>query len=170
MATMKVNKAVNIFLIFLWLAGLNTLAVDKNKKEESLKSQPKQSLIHKELLAITRREPDLPQRNIFAPRLSKIKNSQLAMDTSFNSQSLKMTKPSKASGVSSSPLDLRYVGYIDNGEKVVGLIIFEGQAVAVQEGDKLNEEIKVGKITTKEIEIIGPDSYHQQYSLQGEKE
>ena len=167
---MKANKAVNIFLIFLWLAGLNTLAVDKNKKEESLKSQLKQSLIHKELLMITRKEPDLPQRNIFAPRLSKIKNSKLGIETSFNSQSLKMAKTSKASGISSNPLDLRYIGYIDNGERIVALIIFEGQAVAVQEGEKLNEEIKVGKITTKEIEIIRPDGHSQQYALQGERE
>ncbi|MFQ5721285.1 MAG: hypothetical protein ACE5GI_02175 [Candidatus Aminicenantales bacterium] len=167
---MKANKAVSIFLIFLWMTALTTLAVDKETKEKILNSRPRQSLIHKELLRIKRKKPDLPQRNIFAPRFSKIKAPQPGLDTPFNFQSIKEDRSSDNLAISSNPLDLRYIGYIDNGEKIVALIIFEGQAVAVQEGDKLNEKIKVGKITTREIEIIGPGHHRQQYSLQGEKE
>jgi len=167
---MKVKKTINVFLIFFLLVGLNILAVNKKPEEKAINSKEKQSLVRKELLTIKRKEPSSPRRNIFSPGLSRIKNSQLGMETSLNSQSLKTSQASGSIEASSSLLDVRYIGYIDSGENIVALIIFEGQALAVQEGEKLSEEMVVGKVTTKQIEIIGPGLRRQKYSLQGEEE
>jgi len=167
---MTVKKTINVFLIFFLLVGLNILAVNKKAKEKAVNSKGKQSLVRKELLTIKRKEPSSPRRNIFSPRLSRIKNSQVGMETSLNSKSLEISQASGSIETSSSLLDVRYIGYIDSGEKIVALIIFEGQALAVQEGEKLSEEMVVGKVTTKQIEIIGPGPRRQKYSLQGEEE
>ena len=66
--------------------------------------------------------------------------------------------------------DIRYIGYITSSHKIVALIIFEGEALAVEEGEKISSDIKIGKISLKEIEIIGPESKKRKYSIEGEEE
>ena len=66
-------------------------------------------------------------------------------------------------------LDLRYIGYVRSGKKIVALVIFQGEALAVAEGEMIVEGITVKKIEMEEIEIIGPDSKTSMFSLEGEQ-
>lgn len=63
----------------------------------------------------------------------------------------------------------RYIGYIVFGEKIVALIIIDGNALAVEKGEMISEGVKVGEITPEEIEIMGPDSEKRKYSLEGKR-
>ena len=66
-------------------------------------------------------------------------------------------------------LDLRYIGYVRSGKKIVALVIFQGEALAVAEGEMIVEGITVKKIGTEELEVIGPDSKTSMFSLEGER-
>lgn len=67
-------------------------------------------------------------------------------------------------------LNIKYIGYIVSCEKIVALIIIDGNALAVEKGEIISEGAKVGEITPEEIEIMGPDSEKRKYSLEREKE
>ncbi len=65
-------------------------------------------------------------------------------------------------------MSLRYIGYIDTGERIVALIIYEGEAMAVEEGEMISEQFKVGKVTRDKLDIIGPGEEIKEFSLEGE--
>jgi hypothetical protein len=52
---------------------------------------------------------------------------------------------------------------------MVALIVFEGDALAVEKGEVISEGVKIGEITPEEIEIIGSDSQKRRYYLEGER-
>ncbi|MCK4364290.1 MAG: hypothetical protein KAW85_05775, partial [Candidatus Aminicenantes bacterium] len=76
---------------------------------------------------------------------------------------------SKYEGSSSLPLNIRYIGYVISDDKMVALIVFEGDALAVESGEVISEGVKIGKITPEEIEIVGSDSQKRRYYLEGER-
>lgn len=135
--------------------------------KEKPKAKAIKSLIRKELLFAERKKLKPPRRNIFSPLSSEIREE--------GSPLLGLPQPLQQAGadskdeVHSSSLNLRYIGYIDSGQRIVALIVFEGQALAVEEGEKISEQLQVGKISTKEIEIIGPGEAKTRYSLEGEE-
>lgn len=65
-------------------------------------------------------------------------------------------------------INLRYIGFIRSSRKVIGLIILEGQVMAVAEGEVVSEGIRIGKVTAQEIEVIMPDSTTRKFPLEGE--
>jgi Tfp pilus assembly protein PilP len=65
------------------------------------------------------------------------------------------------------PVAFRFVGYIKSSAGLVGLVLFQGQALAVREGDEAGPGWKVVRITAKEIEIQGPDGKTQVFPLEG---
>ena len=62
------------------------------------------------------------------------------------------------------------MGYVDSAKtrKIIGLIVFQGQARAVVEGEVISEGIRIGKISREEIEVVMPDSSTRTFSLEGE--
>jgi hypothetical protein len=66
-------------------------------------------------------------------------------------------------------LAVRYIGYIRGKEKITALIFFEGQVLAVSEGDPLGQAWKIASISTTEIEIRGEDGTTQKFALEGER-
>jgi len=66
-------------------------------------------------------------------------------------------------------LVVRYIGYIRGKEKITALIFFEGQVLAVSEGDPLGQAWKVAGISVTEIEIRGEDGTTQKFALEGER-
>lgn len=67
-------------------------------------------------------------------------------------------------------LGLRYIGFIRSAQTIVGLVLVQGQALAVKPGDIVGDGYKIGTITPKEIEVIGPEGSKQAFPLEGEEE
>jgi len=65
-------------------------------------------------------------------------------------------------------VDLRYIGFIESPRRLVALVIFEGQAIAVVKGDVVGEDIRIGKVTRQQVEVVLPDSSTRTFSLEGE--
>ena len=165
---MKAKKIVPVSLIVLlctsfWLGAQQENAKKKNDPEKEVKS-----LIKKDLLFKKRKKLDPPRRNIFSTRRSEIRNTKInPVVPEKDTQELKALI-TETERISSRLLNIRYVGYIVSGEKIVALIFFEENVLAVEEGEVIAEGVVVEKITPVEIEITGPDSKKRKYPLEGE--
>jgi len=160
-------KRVAFFIFFLSLGLALWAGQGKPQKKETAKDE-KKSLIRKELLLKTKRRLDPPRRNIFSIRMGGSGETRIVpVNPQPNPQ-----ETSRIAGEESSelPLDIRYIGHIKSGEKIVALIIFEGSALAVEKGEMINERAQIGDVTSAFIEIIGSDSVKRKYPLEGEKE
>jgi len=141
---------------------------DKPQETESAKVKV-DSFIRMDLLSAEKKPMPPPKRNIFTvgsasaaeelspealeARMEEIRNSQITQ-----TQGEEML----------SSLNLRYLGYVLSGRKIVGLIVFESEALAVVEGDLITDGFTVGRISPEEIEVIGPDSKPEMFSIEGE--
>jgi hypothetical protein len=47
------------------------------------------------------------------------------------------------------------------------LILFEGEALAVDVGEEIAESVSISKITLEDITVIGPDNEPQTFPLEG---
>jgi Tfp pilus assembly protein PilP len=158
----KIFIAYILFFCFLCLSS-SSLAQERNSEQDSEKEV--KSLIRKDLLQIKRGDLKLPGRNIFTPQSRRM--SEEVVQSFEISPDLRQEASSEVRD-SSFSLNLRYIGYIDSGQKMVALIIFEGEAIAVQRGEKISEQCTVEEITTEKIEIIGPGGEKKQIPLEGE--
>ena len=165
---MKVKKIIPAFLIlFISICLAVGVAGEKLQKKESGERETR-SLIRKELLVKETKKLGPPRRNIFSVHRSvsrEIEADEFKLQQ--NHQEVRALSREEASRI---PLDIRYVGYIISGEKITALIIFEGNAIAVEKGEMISEGVKIGEIKLTEIEIIGSDSEKRKYPLEGEKE
>lgn len=166
---MRVRRRIAVFLIFFFWVTFWISGGEKGVLEEKISSKAKRSLVRKELLLVKRKELKPPRRNIFSPRIIGIEDAKLEIEGEQSPQNFNENQAVASDEASARSFDLRYIGYIDSGDKIVALIIFEGEALAVEEGEKISEEFTIGKITTKEIEIIGLGAEKRKYSLEGEK-
>jgi hypothetical protein len=66
-------------------------------------------------------------------------------------------------------LSLRYVGYIQGGRKYLALVLFENQALAVEEGELVGEVWKVVRVDAGEIEVRGLADKIYTFALEGER-
>lgn len=169
---MKFEKSIATALIFF--LGISLCLWSRGGFLQKKKTQEKEikSLIRKELLLKERKKLEPPRRNIFSPRsLGSLEANPDAVGFEQNpSESSSETSLTSSEDRPLPSLNIRYIGYIHSGEKIVALIIFEGDAVAVEKGEMISAGVEIGKITREEIEIIGPNSEIKKYSLEGEKE
>ena len=133
--------------------------------EKAISYNPLNSTIAEEARSITKEEAKEEKQKIGIEPPIKLKVSEEKIQ-------LKIVKSSLPINEWASLLDLniRYIGYIVSDEKIVALIIFDGNALAVEKGEMINKKVKVGEITPEEIEFMGPDSEKRKYSLEGVKE
>jgi len=165
---MKSKKSLAVSLVFflgisLCLWAKEDLFQKKKPKETEIKS-----LIREELFLKERKKLWPPRRIIFSPRnpgeiVTSLEENRMEQSPEENAPVSGEERPLPS-------LNIRYIGYIHSGDRIVGLIIFEGNALAVENGEMISAGVKIGKITPEEIEIIGPDSEIRKYSLEGEKE
>jgi hypothetical protein len=52
---------------------------------------------------------------------------------------------------------------------MIALVIFEGQAMAVSEGEEVLPGVKVEKVAPDRIDLIGRDAKRSSFPLQGEQ-
>lgn len=127
------------------------------------------SFIRMDLLSSEKKPMPPPMRNIFIvgrasieeelspeafkEKMEEIRNSQNTQSQAENSR---------------SSLNLRYLGYVLSNSKIVGLVVFEGEALAIVEGDLITDGFTVGRISPEEIEVFGPDSKPVTFAIEGE--
>ena len=176
---MKFKESLAVFLIFFLGISLCLYAEEGMFQKKKPEEKETKSLIRKELLLKERKKLEPPRRNIFSPRSSRFPGSQVdAFRTEQNSppeSSPEAPEDPEAPATLSEnrprvPSNIRYIGYIHSEDRIVGVIIFEGNALAVEVGEMISAGVKIEKITLEEIEIIGPDSEIRKYTLEGERE
>ena len=172
---MHFKKFLSFFLVVLWI-GLCLAArgveveVEQAAKKIS-ETAVGRNLIRKDLLFEKKEKLSPPRRNIFSPQAVSVAQAESPPDEVGASQGI----PSPSSEVPAeysegARPDLRYIGYVKSGRKITALIFFEGEALAVAEDEMIKAGMKIGKVTSEEIELIGTDSQKWKYSLEGEEE
>lgn len=165
---MKAKRIIPAFFIFFLSLGLSMWAGEEKPRKGEPEESGGKSLIRKELLLKERGKLGVPRRNIFSPRTPGRRETEENRAKLHQNPQEITSLPKEA--VSSLPLNIKYIGYIVSREKIVGLIVFRGDALAVEREEVISEGVRVGKITQEEIEIIGSDSQKRKYSLEGENE
>ena len=162
---MKAKEITSAFFILFLSIGLSIWAGEEKLQKKALEK----GLIRKDLLLREKMELGNPVRNIFTLRRSVSREIERNPVKLRQNQQQNPTLPGKHEASSSLPLNIRYIGYVISDDKMVALIVFEGDALAVEKGEVISEGVKIGKITPEEIEIIGSDSQKRRYYLEGEK-
>jgi hypothetical protein len=163
---MRVFKAWALAAFFSLLAS-SFLRGDVQEAAAAPRKEEAKSLIRKDLLRFQRAEAGLPKRNIFSPRLHSSPPIFLEAQENVGLDAAEIL-PGKDEQRPGFNVNLRYIGYIESPGRIIALIILEGQALAVAEGEVVSEGIRIAKIMPTEIEIIMPDSTTRKFSLEGE--
>ncbi len=162
---MKAKEITSAFFILFLSIGLSIWAGEEKLQKKALEK----GLIRKDLLLREKMELGNPVRNIFTLRKSVSREIERNPVKLRQNQQQNPTLPGKYEASSSLPLNIRYIGYVISDDKMVALIVFEGDALAVESGEVISEGVKIGKITPEEIEITGSDSQKRRYYLEGER-
>jgi hypothetical protein len=163
---MRNRILVLLFVAFAAISLQAHIRQETPKKEKNGEANPRVSFIRMELLRAEKKPLPPAPRSIFTAKRSGINN--------FDPEKLQeeIERIEGTGGIqrqqSGEYLDLRYIGYVRSGTKIVALVIFQGEALAVAEGEMIVEGITVKKIGLEEIEVIGPDSKPSMFSLEGE--
>lgn len=164
----KFTAAVIVSGFFLLASGfpLSMEAVQDIKEE----GRP---LLRIDLLMSLEKEMKPPKRNIFSPEKST------AMSGTSGSNPLENAATGEAISGGEPPsemektpdlfINMKYIGYVRTPLKIVGLIMYEGMAMAVYSGEMIAEGLQIGEITADNIEIIGPNSHRQKVPLEGDQ-
>ena len=130
-----------------------------------------QSLIRKDLLKEKPGEIAPPRRDIFSPRTAFVPPgfSQPGESPGGRVSDAGRSETPPAMEPAEPSLDLSYIGYVQSAHKMIALIILEGQAMAVSEGEEVLPGMKVGKVAADRIDLIGPDAKRLSFPLQGEQ-
>lgn len=160
----SVGFSLVLFLFFMAFIS----SQDKNQ-EKTEKKRPPVSLIRKDLLAVDTKKLDPPKRNIFTPNSAGPVKSAAYEDMNerrqAERQNMEALEPERPSA---RPLGLRYIGYVKSGQKITALILFEGEALAVDVGEEIAEGLSISMITLEDITVIGSDQEPRKFPLEGE--
>ena len=173
---MLFRKYLSFFLVLLLSTGLCLIARgDKEEVKEAVKKNsgdvPGKSLIRKDLLFEKREKLSQPRRNIFSPLAERQTQAEtLSQELGIGQEASSQSREDSGAYSDEAKPDLRYLGYVKSGQKIIALVIFEGEALAVVEGEMISGEIRIGKVTPEEVELIGASSQKWKYSLEGEEE
>lgn len=167
---MKAKLSLLVFVAFV--SGI-FLYSDPSQKKDARESQQQQetgSLIRKDLLVPKNRKFPPPQRNIFVRQRMSSQPNETSSLPAGNYQMSNSETPSSQQETSSEDVtfNLTYIGYVESGNRIVALILWEGETYAVESGDVLTGGITIGEITPDDLEIIDSDSVSRRIKLEGE--
>jgi len=166
---MNAKEITSAFFILSLSIGLSIWAGEEKLQKKGLEKSGEKSLIRKDLLLREKMVLGSPVRNIFTLRRSVSREIERNPVEVKQNQQQNPTFPNKYEASSSLPVNIKYIGYVISDEKMVALIVFEENALAVESGEVISEGVKIGKITPEEIEIVGSDSQKRRYYLEGER-
>ena len=126
------------------------------------------SLLRKDLLAVAPGAAVSPLRDIFRPGSSRAGLGSAAERPVSPAVSPEESGKGSKGASSSSPFVLDYIGYVRSPHRIIALIILDGQALAVVEGEEILPGVKVDKVGPDEIEISGPGAGKSRFPRQGE--
>ncbi|NIM90980.1 MAG: hypothetical protein GTO17_08535 [Candidatus Aminicenantes bacterium] len=172
---MHFKKFLSLSLVFLWIGiCLVTRGQEVEVKQAAKKiadDAAGKNLIRKDLLFEKEERLRRPRRNIFSPQaVSKIQAESPPEDAETSQKLPSLSSEGSVGGSEGIKPDLRYLGYVKSGQKITALVFFEGEALVVVEDEMIRVGIRIGKVTSEEIELIGADSQKWKYSLEGEEE
>jgi hypothetical protein len=163
------NQWIYAKVLFVFCASLLFgWAQEKPQKTESAKTSA-DSFIRMDLLSPEKNPMPPPERNIFTVGSASVVEELSPEALEERMEEIRNSQNTQSQGVNSmSSLNLRYLGYVLSGRKIVGLIVFEGEALAVVEGDLITDGFTVGRISPEEIEVLRQDSTPVMFSIEGE--
>jgi len=161
------NRLLVLLLVAFATTSLQAhIRQETPKKEKNEEANSKVSFIRMDLLRAEKKPLPPSLRSIFTAKRSEYPSSDSARLQE------EIERIEQTGGIQREPsgeyLDLRYIGYVRSGKKIVALVIFQGEALAVAEGEMIAEGITVKKIGLEEIEVMGSDSKTSVFSLEGE--
>jgi len=161
-------KSIRWLLALAAVAAAVSPAQDKAGPAEK-KAVPTASLIRMDLLQSKKRPGAEAERDLFLPQ-SQSASMGMSMGAMMDRRS---PLPAAMESAAMEPLEAsfspRYVGYIRGKIRITALVLYENQAMALEEGDMLGPIWKVVKITAEGIEIQGPDGSSRTFPLEGER-
>ena len=155
-----------LVLVLVWVGSVSAQIPSQEKEKID---PPAKSLIRKDLLAGEVRKLDPPKRNIFTASPGGWQGieefdglSEIQMTEEQNIEVLEEELPAVYT------MALRYIGYVKSGKKITALILFEGEALAVDVGEEIAEGVSVTKISLEDITVVGLDQEPRTFPLEGE--
>lgn len=144
---------------------------------------PVAPLVRTDLLARVPTPAGPPKRNIFSAQAASAGRAAAVASPGAVTAGLPLANAAAGTVLSQAPaeappaatpafsVDLRYIGFVDSRRtgKIIGLVIFQGQARAVNEGEVISEGIRIGQVSREAIEVILPDSSRRTFPLEGEE-
>lgn len=163
---MRIRLLSLVLMVFAVITLHAQFPQEKPGKDKTQTANSRESYIRMDLLRTEKKPLPPARRSIFTAGKSGYAN----FDTARLQEEIE--KIEGAGGIQreehSEYLDLRYIGYVRSGTKIIALVIFQGEALAVAEGEMITEGITVKKIGLEEIEVLGPDSKSSMFLLEGE--
>lgn len=155
-------------IVFFLYSGM--IFVYSQERPSDHESQP--SLIRKDLLQKERKSLDPPRRNIFTPqRLEHGLDSPVEVDAAGRQPGSGDTADAESQQQETVyRVDIRYIGYIGSEKRTVALIIHNGDAIAVEKGEQVSDQVKILEISPQSVEFVGPDSVPIKVFLEGEEQ
>lgn len=169
---MKASKHLAAAFALLLAAGFLLASGVQEKASPASEGKIQKSFVRKELLSLRQGEMSSPKRNIFSPQtfssppaIPEDQAANLPQEEEFEGGS----DQREDEGPPLITISLRYIGYVQSRGHIIGLIILDGEALAVREGEVVSEGFRIGKITALEIEVIGPDGETRRFPLEGDE-
>lgn len=171
---MRMRNVLAVMTTLILAAGSSMAQTRSRPPAKTAPPEERESLLRMDLLQLPQGEMTPPQRNIFAP------GARASRSADVLSQGSQLSEPDnqagetpvlQAEGTAAPPLitvNLRYIGFIESSQRIIALVVLEGQAIAVVEGEVVGEGIRIGKISREQVEIVLPDSSTRLFSLEGE--
>ncbi len=175
---MSIKIIISRFFLFFLLWSMFFIQAQERKAAEgkALPQKAISSLIRMDLLPKEGISPSPPERDIFSPYSTFNELARTPSGREEGGRPSSITSGGSAEenlepGLSwvGHSLTLRYIGYVHSPQKTVALIFLGGLALAVEEGDLIEAEVRVEKITPEELVVVGPNGEKRSLSLEGEK-
>jgi Tfp pilus assembly protein PilP len=145
----------------------------QNDKEKKLGKKGQISFVRKELLTLPKKSLSPIKRNIFTRQKTTAVENEISLSGDFQTpgqaSGQKISPDKKKPSMEETPINVKYIGYVQSGKKVVALIILEGETYAVESGDILETGVSIGEITPDDMEIFDRGSEPKRINLEGEK-
>jgi len=168
---------IGLIVIASAAAALAVAAVqEKPAAGEPAETRPK-SMVRMDLLSKPAKELMPPKRGIFSPSAEDDGSEAASVAAAPGTIPVAGSRikegsrtPTAAANGALPSLSLRYIGFVKTPKAVIGLVLVQGLALAVQTGDMVSDWYKVGSITPKNIEVNGSDGVKMTFPLEGDEE
>ena len=159
------------WIVFFCALFLIVQAVSPVRSQEAEGSEPlreQMRLVRMDLLVVPERKLERSQRNIFTVRMSGGVDAEMN-NALRNMKNIESNPAALQDEQARFSVNIRYMGYVKSGVKITALIVFEGEALAVDKGEMIALDLQIAEISTEEIQVIGPDRAMLTFALEGDR-